>query len=49
MLATVLAVVALLFAACKLRSSAPRVWRIILIVTAVLDIMVETSILTGCG
>lgn len=49
MFVTIFAAVALLFAACKLRSSAPQAWKIILLVTAALDIMAGTSLLTNCG
>lgn len=49
MLTTILAIVALILAACKLRSSAPRLWKIVLIVTAALDIMTMSEVLGACA
>ena len=48
MLTVVLSIVALIIAACKLRSYSPRLWKMILLVTAALDIMTMSEVLGAC-
>ena len=49
MLSAILTIVALIFAACKLRAVYPRLWRLVLLASAVMDIMTMSQLLGACG
>ena len=49
MLITILAIAALIFAGCRLRRAFPRLWRIIVLSSAALDILTMSNTLGACA